>query len=68
MHLIVPKYKHQSLLSLLLNLLSHFVFVYYLLEISKSFRCVIEHILLLYALAYYLVKNDLETYGDATTV
>ena len=58
--------KHKYFLSLLLYLFSHLILVYYLLEISQPFRCVVKHILLFDALSHDLVENDLETYRDTT--
>lgn len=66
-------YKHASSISgndkptksLFFDLLPHFVFIHDFLEFSESFGGVVEDVLLLDSLAYDLIEDDLEAYGDA---
>ena len=66
--LIIYYSSKKSKQSVFFNLLLHLVFVNYFLEIPQSLCSVIVYILLLDTLADYLVKDDLETHWNATSL
>ena len=66
--LIINYSSKKSKQSVFFNLLLHLVFVNYFLEIPQPLCSIVVYVLLLDALADDLVKDDLETHRNATSL